>query len=277
MNNLNVLQSLSNNSFIPFPDKTFYNFDGKSLNEYLNSNKPLPKFWDFEGADNKILFEENLKVQPQDWYYRNHRVKYTLNSQGYRTQEFDDIDWAESVVIFGCSYIFGTGVTDESTIPHFLEKILNRPVVNMGIGGSSIQVAFHNSIIMQKKYPPPKAVIYAWTSLSRNTIYSRDDGIVNCGEWNNREMKSNYVDIVTHNLLNILYIRDLWKDKTIMIEYTPFEQTKNVIETVLNDKKNSIVHNWSHKEFDLARDLRHAGFRTNFMMAKKIAKQLKNL
>jgi hypothetical protein len=275
MNNFNVLQSISNNSFIPFPDITFHTFGDKFMGDCLDSNTPLPKVWDFGGSDNKTLFEENLKLQPQDWYYRNHRVKYTLNSQGYRTQEFDDLDWTNSIVIFGCSYIFGTGVTDENTIPYFLEKILNRPVINMAVGGSSIQVAFHNSIIMQRKYPPPKAIVYVWTSLTRNMIYTQDGGTLNCGEWNNKEMKSNYVDIVTHNLLNILYIRNLWKDKIKMIEYSPFKQTRNVIETTLG--KSPIVHRLVDAEIDLARDLRHNGLKTNFMLAEKIAKQLKNI
>jgi hypothetical protein len=277
MSNFNILQSLSNNSFIPFPDKTFNTLNDKSMVEWLHSKKSLPEIWDFEGSDKKSTLNENLKTQPEDWYYRNHRVKYTLNSQGYRTQEFDDIDWSESVVIFGCSYIFGTGVTDEHTISYFLEKILNRPVVNMGIGGSSIQVAFHNSIIMEKKYSPPKAVIYVWTSLTRNTIYTKDDGIIHSGEWNNKELEFNYVDIVTHNLLNILYIRDLWKDKTKMIEYSPFKQTKNVIETVFSDKTNPMILNLPDKNLDRARDLRHHGFKTNLMIAKEIAEQLKNL
>jgi hypothetical protein len=255
----------------------FYTSEDVCLEDCLKLNTPLTKVWDFEGADKKTLFEENLNKLPKNWYYRNNEVKYTINSQGYRTQEFDDIDWANSIVIFGCSFIFGTGVTDEHTIPYFLEKILNRPVINMGVGGSSIQVDFHNSIIMQRKYPPPKAIVYSWTSLSRNTLYSRDCGIIHCGDWNNSEIKSEYVDIVTHNLLNILYIRNLWKDKTTMIEYTLFQETKDVIKTVICQEPNSIIHHLPPRPIDRARDLLHNGPKTNLTIAERIAKQLKNL
>jgi hypothetical protein len=269
MSNFNILQSLSNNSFIPFPDRTFHNFDGKFLRDCLDSKKPLPKVWDFQGSDKKILFDENLKTQSEDWYYRNNKIKYTLNSQGYRTQEFDTIDWENSIVIFGCSIILGAGVTDEHTIPYFLEQILNVPVINMGVGGSSIQVAFHNSMIMQRKYPPPKAVLYSWTSLTRNAIYTKDQGIINSGTWRNKSIEINYTDLIIHNLLNILYIRNLWKNKTKMVEYSTFSKTKNIIETTFG--KDPIIHGLLDDEIDLARDLSHNGPKTNLMIAEKIA------
>jgi len=68
----------------------------------------------FAVSDTEELFNHNLKIMPQDWFYRTNPVNYTVNSQGYRTEEFEKIDWAQSVVIFGCSTVFGTGVSDES-------------------------------------------------------------------------------------------------------------------------------------------------------------------
>jgi hypothetical protein len=34
------------------------------------------------------------------------------------------------------------GVTDEHTVPYFLEQLSGRPVINMGVPGSSIQTFF---------------------------------------------------------------------------------------------------------------------------------------
>jgi len=118
---------------------------------------------EWQGTDSKELYLENLQKQPLDWYYRNNRVKYTLNSKGYRTEEFKKIDWAESVVMFGCSMVYGTGVTDEDTISHNLSKIIDRPVINMGVGGSSISFSLHNSLILNSFYPTPKAILKWFT------------------------------------------------------------------------------------------------------------------
>jgi hypothetical protein len=183
--------------------------------------------------DTKELFEQNLKTQPDDWYYRTHEVKYTLNSLGYRTKEFDDIDWKESIVIFGCSHIFGSGVTDEHTIPYFLEQLSGRPVINMGMGGSSIQTALHNSIILNdSKYPTPKVIIYAWTVLSRFQIYEENYVDFN-GTWNKKEGKnqrfSNLHNTTPFNLMNIKMIRNLWKNKTVYREFSGFATGEDLI------------------------------------------------
>jgi len=38
----------------------------------------------FYGLDSSGNFQKELALQPEDWYYRNKEVTYTLNSQGYR-------------------------------------------------------------------------------------------------------------------------------------------------------------------------------------------------
>ena len=99
------------------------------------------------GTDSNELYQTNLKAKSKDWEYRHKSVKYTLNKHSYRTEQFADIDWANSVVIFGCSAVFGVGVDDADTISSQLSTLMNCPVINMGVGGSSITYALHNSII----------------------------------------------------------------------------------------------------------------------------------
>ena len=226
----------------------------------------------FSGTDTKELFEENLKTQPDDWYYRTHEVKYTLNSFGYRTKEFDDIDWKESIVIFGCSNIFGIGVADEHTIPYFLEQLSGRPVINMGMGGSSIQTALHNSIILNdSEYPTPKAVVNMLTSLTRFQCYMSDT-VSHMGIWSTDNKKSQF-DTVTNrihfNLMNIKMIRNLWKNKTIYYEGSVFCQHK-LINTL--DEKISCDDLPLDKS---ARDLGHPGRVSNYSIAKKIYENIK--
>ena len=77
----------------------------------------------FIGLDNSQRLEIRLRNSPKDWYYRTHEVKYILNSNKFRTKEFKDIDWENSIVLIGCSNTFGIGVTEEDTIAANLQGI----------------------------------------------------------------------------------------------------------------------------------------------------------
>lgn len=148
--------------------------------------KPGKNKW-FHG-DSKTLFKKNLEIMPIDWYYRTHDVTYTVNSLGYRAPEFDTVDWKNSVVIFGCSHVFGIGVDDNDTISAYLSKILEMPVINLGSGGTGIHFSHHNSLILSQFYPTPLAVIHMWTNFSRMTFYHHNR-VLSVGAWN--QMESN--------------------------------------------------------------------------------------
>lgn len=126
-------------------------------------------------------------------------ANYLVNSNGYRTLEFDTIDWPNSIVMFGCSMVFGEGLDEEQTISYQLSKLLNCPVINMGVTGSSIQHSVHNQVILKQNYPTPRAVVNLWTEYSRCTLYS--DNILNTfGPWNTE--KGSYGDIWNANAVN---------------------------------------------------------------------------
>ena len=271
-----TIRSIINNTFLPNYDTIENYFDENNL-VYTGECVIDGGFTlNYNCSDSKELFEQNLKTQPDDWYYRTHEVKYTLNSLGYRTKEFDDIDWKESIVMFGCSQVFGTGVTDEHTVPYFLEQLSGRPVINMGISGSSIQTALHNSIILNdSKYPTPKAVVNMLTSLTRFQCYMSDT-VSHMGIWSTDNKKSQF-DTVTNrihfNLMNIKMIRNLWKNKTIYYEGTTFEQEKliNKLETeICCECLDSLEY-----EDEFARDMNHLSHMANENIAKKMYKKIK--
>jgi hypothetical protein len=267
-----VIKSIIDKTFLPNYSviSTYFNENNLDYNgEYkIDGGFTL----NFCPCDTKELFEENLKTQPADWYYRTHPVKYTLNSLGYRTKEFEDIDWKESIVIFGCSIIFGMGVTDEHTIPYFLEQLSGRPVINMGIGGSSIQNALHNSIILaNSKYPTPKAVVYSFTDLCRFHLYA-NNAVEHCGHWtdtSNIRKFSNLQNTIPFNLINIKMIRNLWKNKTIYHEYSPFGQEK-----IINTLDTEICCDTFAMD-KCARDVAHQGPISNSLIAEKMYEKLK--
>jgi len=104
------------------------------------------------------------------------------NSSNYRTKEFDQIDWKNSIVIFGCSNVFGVGLTDDETISHQLSVLTNRPVINMGVPSSSIPYSLYNQVILAGKCSAPYAVINIWTSMNRLS-YFYENGSCHIGPW----------------------------------------------------------------------------------------------
>lgn len=227
------------------------------------------KVWKYNGIDNKKNYENNLKSQPEDWYYRNNEVNYTLNSYGYRTREFDEIDWENSIVMFGCSHVFCSGVDDKHTVSRYLEKITGKTVVNMGIPGSSIFSTLYTSHSVKTNFPKPKAVIFSWTSLDRITMI-KPFGIKSYGKWNigkqfyekNQNAKS---DFIIKNLTYISLARSIWKDCCDFYEYTHFNEISSLMGVDFFDYYGKI---------DWGRDILHHGPKTNLKIALNIASKI---
>jgi hypothetical protein len=182
-------------------------------------------------------------------------TNYCVNSAGYRTDEFDTIDWDKSIVIFGCSMVFGEGLDTEHTISYQLSKFLNCPVINMGVTGSSIQHSVHNQVILKQNYPTPRAVVNLWTEYSRCTLYA--ENVPNTfGSWNTE--KGSYGDIWNSNLINAQVnallmqsmSRQLWHG-TQHYEATFFKSTQGVL--------NCEQLNGHLTDTDYAKDGQHPG------------------
>lgn len=217
----------------------------------------------FSGTDSEKVFKKNLKKKPIDWIYRTKEITYEYNENGFRERPFDEINWSESVVLFGCSNIEGIGLANEDTLARRLEKIIDRPVVNLGIGGSGIDIACWNSTILHARYPKPKAVIQIWSSLDRYSDYQKEkyvpymanlSGYAYRLNWENRSMRY------------ILTDRQMWENDAIYIEQTFFIHPKHILE-FLNLKRNFQV-------IDEARDLVHPGIESNQLAAEELAKIL---
>lgn len=283
MINLNTVDSIKNNDLIPFPNAFVHNYGER---EVINRTSVVGT-WDFYGIDTYEFYKKNLKRQPEDWYYRNNKVRYTLNSYGYRTKEFEDIDWKNSIVMFGCSHIFGTGNDDRHTIPYFLEQLTGTPVINLGVGAASIQFCLHNSLMLYKKYGVPKSVIYSWTGIARHLLYQKEYVLMNTKfedicEHSSERIKSleeitgmplksfNSTKVLDHlipfNMVNVELIKNIWKDKCPLYEFSMFPTTSEILECEL----------YCGIDNDYARDLAHFGRHTNKLIAEKIYSDLKN-
>lgn len=233
-------------------------------NKFLPATNHLfkPRFYDSDD-----LFNENLKTQPRDWYYRTASINYTLNHNGYRTMEFDVIDWEDSVVMFGCSQLFGVGLDDADTLTSQLSSLIKKPVINLGVIGSSMMFSFHNSLILKNICAKPLAVINMWTNHDRGVFYS--EPLQHCGAWSYyssayaREWMGDHNNTRTHAYFISTASKHLWSN-TNYYEFSLFEDTVNAVgcDDLNIDAK------------DYARDLVHEGRNTFKEVAIRIATKL---
>lgn len=160
---------------------------------------------------------------------------YKCNSNNYRAPEFDTVDWANSVVIFGCSNVFGTGLDQEHTISSQLSRLINMPVINMGVASTSMEYSFYNSMILNQNYPTPRAIVQAWTSYER-TSYYRDSDVFNHGPWtwgSKEKFMQAYSEseshAATHAIMMQMISQQIWRPKTKYFELSVFAGTAQLL------------------------------------------------
>jgi hypothetical protein len=141
-----------------------------------------PVYGDFCTSDTLKAFKYNLKIKPKDWVYRDLKVKVTLNQMYFRAPDFNQVDWAKSIILFGCSNTFGVGLSDEHTVGEVITKKTGVPVINLGTPGGSIYRILHNTLVIREKYPTPLAMCYMWPSIDRTMVHDEPNPW-NLGPW----------------------------------------------------------------------------------------------
>ena len=236
-----------------------------------------PGTYAFMSCDTKESFEHSLKVKPEDWYYRHNSVEYTINSDRFRTKEFKDIDWKNSIVLLGCSYTFGVGVTDEDTISAQLEKITGKPVVNLGQPGVSNAVIAYNSYYLKENYPTPISVVNLWTGMSRwFRITSEGKRMVNYVFKESASRETLNTEVI-NNIMHMKMSNALWKDHPNHIQTCIYDCLKDGKPVSIAQKVFPEVielkRRWA--EDMSGRDNVHPGKETNKEIAKMIASNIK--
>lgn len=198
----------------------------------------------------------------------------SFNSQGYRCPDFDTINWGESVVLMGCSSALGFGLTHEQTVSEELSKIINRPVINLGVSGTGVSwVWMLSSLLENNLVQYPKAVICYYSDVNRLTVFDQNK-ILNLGPWilNNKEASDFHKGTVmtwseeenstTWSKMFQSNIRRIWKNIPL-IEATVFPNTHECLGVQL------LPH------VDFASDNSHHGPLSSKLRAALFAKQLR--
>ena len=188
-----------------------------------------------EYLDSPENHQRNLELLPRDWYYRDNKVYYNVNSLGYRAKEFDAIDWNNSIVVFGCSNVYGVGLEERYTISSLIEAETGIPTVNMGIAGGSVYRNYNDSLLLAEKGFTPKAVAFVWSDWARATIYEKNR-VNNIGSWS-RNGNNTFGDLWckdktnanAHVLFTAMAARKVWQPVTKYAEASFFNRTAQLL------------------------------------------------
>jgi len=254
------------------------NFDTSSSQVYVDNFYPLDS--SFVAADSESNFKINLARLHDTWIYRTKSIQYTLNGQYYRCEPFENIDWSNSIVMFGCSNAFGVGVDDADTISSRLKELTGCNVVNLGVVASCQQISLYNMMILKNNNIRPRAVIHLWADSNRPFSVDKHYNIQFNGPWNNFGF-SNDVSIEVLDeifgksksgaisaMFNRMITNSLYTDIPV-IHATHFNK--------MWDEQNLKYPNFPMMLLpirDLARDCRHPGIDSNILAAKLLHEKL---
>jgi hypothetical protein len=134
-----------------------------TLNNDFIGYHPKEHTVSFSGSDTAELFEANLKLQPEDWYYRNQPISYNRNKNGHRCKDIENIDLDNYILFTGCSHTEGIGLRLEDSYAYLLSNKLNMDYYNLAVGGTGTDTVNYNIVTwFAKVKKPPKLLVVQW-------------------------------------------------------------------------------------------------------------------
>lgn len=213
------------------------------------------------------LYEKKDKTPYQEKildYYKKHPVSYRLNNFGYRT-DYDFVEGDTVNVFLGCSWTFGIGVNFEDTWVYKVNEDYNLPIVNLGIGGSSINTAYRQ-LYYFKDYFKIKNIFHFQPKYCRFEYFY------------NKKVRQFIIDDDPrkgHPVFSEEYLTNvIMNDATIKYNY---QVHLDAIQNVANSINCNYYNIDEVKVVDYGRDLGHFGPKTHSLLASKFKKLTKGV
>jgi len=184
-----------------------------------------PKHIEYSESDDPKFWKKHWthKNQYKSQYYKKETsrkdISYTLNSQGYREKEWNQLDWNNSYIFLGCSHTVGIGVSIDETIPKLMEKYLDSYCINLGIPGGNNAFSMFNSSELIKNNIKPKAVFFQRTYVSRWFDYNGEliPLTVSDKAYKKFYISDEYINYLDDNISKV--ISSQWTNICPIIEY----------------------------------------------------------
>ena len=241
------------------------------LNELPFGHTPLGK--------SKFAFDDKPDLSKERWSniqgnYVDDGIEifYQGNSSGYRTKEWQDIDWDKSIVFIGDSATYGHGSAEENTIPKIVEKMTGIECVNLAVPGASSELIINISCVLLNEVDP-YIVVLGHPSMPR--IWDPIGSTGNLGPWleytkgfheESYKLYDNWVRVKQRQIhkcrTNTLTLRTLFKN-TKLIEWTWDQEVADLIDV-------PYYQYLGHDANNLSRDGYHANKNIHTNIAREI-------
>lgn len=224
----------------------------------------------FSGSDSKEQYEINLKIQPNDWYYRKANISYERNDFGHRCKNLTDISLDNYILFTGCSHTEGIGLELQKTYAYQISKQLNCDYYNLAVGGTGVDVMIHNlSLWLTQIEYRPKCIVVQWPSLVRFIAKGETEELRTIGPWVIGEDESKFM----HHADNLDYFRTKKKIANSLINQ--ISKRIKVIHISMDDEISDFGEEYIRcKRLDFARDLSHYGIESQTKLVNDVLLRL---
>lgn len=211
----------------------------------------------FSGGDEKEPFLENLKKQPDDWYYRNTNITYSYNEYGHRCKNITELNLDNYVLFTGCSHTEGVGLELEKTYAYQVAQGLGVDYYNLAMAGTGIDTMMYNLnmwfLLVPKK---PKFLFVQWPDETRYVLIHGELADP-CGFWKNDEDTQKF--LYYGDKISFFLSRKNLAEKMTQMMVTG----SSLININVMNQKNSEGSNLILNRNDFARDLSHPGIESH--------------
>ncbi len=107
--------------------------------------------------------------------YKIQKFYYDNIFKAYRLRPFEGVEYNKRpILLLGCSYAYGQGLTDEQTMGHKLSEYTKRPVYNYSLPGKGLQNTIYilQKDMLDESINNPEYVIYVFMSDQIRRLYS---------------------------------------------------------------------------------------------------------
>lgn len=201
--------------------------------------------------------------------------EYTVNSQGYRCQEFDVVDLS-GVWLFGCSYAWSWACQEEASLAHQLQQQTGMTVANFAQPGSSIRYQVDQLSLLLSQGLRASRVAVVWPDTQRWPWYGSLGQAQ--PELSQALLSAHSADELYCNTragLDILEFRLLCELVGVPLAELTWSET--VQESVPRPCHCADVVDWCFPELDLAWDQAHPGALSHRIAAEEFVLQWADL
>lgn len=232
-----------------------------------NENSQTNSQW--SSGDNAVNLKKRIKLMPDDWYYRDSKITYNINSLGHRSKEISELDVDNYILCTGCSHTEAIGIEEDKSYPHVLAKKLGCDYYNLGLGATGIDTVIHNlTIWFSIVSKPPKALIIQWPDVTRTLTGSTADTLHPRGLWEKDKIYDIFIDVGTK--LNFLEAKKMMAHHIVQSFNVPTVYFG--IHKVIPFNDETIIE----PIIDYARDLSHPGIKSHENFAESMHDYLIN-